>query len=123
MKRHTILPALSLMLFAVLSANGQQVPGSTPPVSPANAEKPVVPIPPVKASVTEHEISLGGKTIRYTATAGNLLIGGDDEQPNASVFYVAYVQSGVADPRTRPVTFLYNGGPGSASMGRWGRSA
>jgi len=117
MKRHTLFPALSFMLFAVLSANGQQVPGSTPPVNPANAEKPLVPIPPVKASATEHEISLGGKTIRYTATAGNLLIKGEDEQqPNASVFYVAYTQSGVADLRTRPITFLYNGGPGSASM-------
>ncbi len=116
MARHTFLPALSLMLFAALSANGQQIPGSTPPVSPANAEKPLNPIPPVKSSVTEHEISLGGKVIRYTATAGNLLIGGEDEQPNASVFYVAYAQSGVTDLRTRPVTFLYNGGPGSASM-------
>jgi carboxypeptidase C (cathepsin A) len=116
MKRHTFFPALSLMLFAVFSANGQQVPPSTPPPTPANAEKPLVPIPPVKSSVTEHEISLGGKVIRYTATAGNVLIAGEDEQPNASVFYVAYAQSGVTDLRTRPVTFLYNGGPGSASM-------
>jgi carboxypeptidase C (cathepsin A) len=75
-----------------------------------------MPIPPVKDAVTEHEISLGGKSIRYTATAGNLLIRGDDDQPNASVFYVGYTQSGVSDPRTRPVTFFYNGGPGSASM-------
>ena len=115
MTRRTLFP-LSLMLFAGLSANSQQIPASTPPVNPANAEKPLVPIPPVKASATDHEISLGGKTIRYTATAGNLLIGGEDEQPNASVFYVAYTLAGVTDPRTRPITFLYNGGPGSASM-------
>ena len=75
-----------------------------------------MPVPPVKHSVTEHEISLGGKLIRYTATAGNLLIKGEDDQPNASVFYVAYTQTGVTDLRTRPLTFLYNGGPGSASM-------
>jgi carboxypeptidase C (cathepsin A) len=116
MTQHHSFLALSFTLFAVSFANGQQIPASTAPVSPANAEKPLVPIPPVKSSVTEHEISLGGKAIPYTATAGNLLIGGEDEQPNASVFYVAYTQSGVTDPRTRPVTFLYNGGPGSASM-------
>jgi carboxypeptidase C (cathepsin A) len=61
-------------------------------------------------------MTLGGKPIRYTATAGNLLLKGDDDQPNASVFYVAYTLDGVTDLRTRPVTFLYNGGPGSASM-------
>ena len=116
MKRSPLLPALSLTLFAVVSANGQQIPASTPPANPANLEKPLNPVPPVKSSVTEHEISLGGKAIRYTATAGNLLIKGEDEQPNASVFYVAYTESGLTDLRTRPVTFLYNGGPGSASM-------
>jgi carboxypeptidase C (cathepsin A) len=110
MKRYIVT-----LLFAAALLSGQQAPPATPA---ANQPSPApTPIPPVKSSVTEHEISLGGKTIRYTATAGNLLIGGEDEQqPNASVFYVAYSQSGVADPRTRPVTFLYNGGPGSASM-------
>jgi carboxypeptidase C (cathepsin A) len=116
MKRCTFFLAVTFTLFAIAIANGQQIPASTPPVSPANAEKPLVPIPPVKSSVTEHEISLGGKVIRYTATAGNILIKSEDDQPNASVFYVAYTQSGVTDLRARPVTFLYNGGPGSASM-------
>jgi carboxypeptidase C (cathepsin A) len=74
------------------------------------------PIPPEKSSVTKHEISLNGQTLRYTATAGTLLIRDDQEEPNASVFYVAYTLDGVADPTSRPVTFLYNGGPGSASM-------
>ncbi len=115
--RHDIsLCAGALILFAAPLAHGQQIPTPAPPVNPANLEKPLVPIPPVKNSVTEHELSLGGKVIRYTATAGNLLIGGEDEQPNASVFYVAYTLAGVTDLRNRPVTFLYNGGPGSASM-------
>ncbi len=101
-----------IFLFALL-AYGQQVPPSAPlPAPPASLN----PIPPVKASLTEHEISLGGKAIHYTATAGNLLIAGEDDQPNASVFYVAYTQSGLTDLRSRPITFLYNGGPGSASM-------
>lgn len=74
------------------------------------------PVPPENASTTEHELSLDGKTIRYGATAGTLVINGDDEKPYGSVFYVAYTQRGITDPRTRPVTFLYNGGPGSASL-------
>jgi carboxypeptidase C (cathepsin A) len=82
----------------------------------ANAERPATPVPPEKNSATSHEMTLGGKSIRYTATAGNLLIQGDDSQPNASMFYVAYTLEGVTDMRSRPLTFLYNGGPGSASM-------
>ena len=90
-----------------------------PPANPqaqTNTERPSLPIPPEKASVTQHELTLDGATLHYTATAGNLWIDGDDAQPNASVFYVAYTLDGAADARTRPVTFLYNGGPGSASM-------
>jgi len=72
-------------------------------------------IPPEKSSVTHHDITLNGRTIHYTATAGTLLIRNDDDKPYGSIFYVAYTEDG-ADPKTRPLTFLYNGGPGSASL-------
>jgi carboxypeptidase C (cathepsin A) len=116
--RHKIclLLAGSLAFFAPPGAQAQRAPANAPPANPANAERPVTPVPPEKSSVTTHEIKPGGQTLRYTATAGNLLIEDNDEQPNASVFYVAYTLDGVADMRTRPLTFLYNGGPGSASM-------
>ncbi len=83
---------------------------------PAPAEAAATPIPPETSSVTDHELSLDGKTIHYSATAGTLLIDGDDAKPYGTVFYVAYTLVGVSDLRTRPVTFLYNGGPGSASL-------
>jgi carboxypeptidase C (cathepsin A) len=51
----------------------------------------------------------------YTATAGMLNIGADPERPEAEIFHVAYTLDG-ADPATRPVTFLWNGGPGAASI-------
>jgi carboxypeptidase C (cathepsin A) len=73
------------------------------------------PIPPEKTSVTRHDMTLDGKVIHYTATAGTLLIHGDDDKPYGSIFYVAYTEDG-ADAKTRPVTFLYNGGPGSATL-------
>jgi carboxypeptidase C (cathepsin A) len=107
----------SLVFLAAPIASAQQ----RPPTSAANAqgqttpERPILPIPQEKNSVTQHDLTLDGTTTHYTATAGNLLIEGDDEQPYASVFYVAYTVD-ATDPRTRPVTFLYNGGPGSASM-------
>ena len=74
------------------------------------------PVPPEKSSVTHHEMNVNGKPLRYTATAGTLLIrDGEDDHPYGSIFSVAYTLDG-ADPNTRPVTFLYNGGPGSATI-------
>jgi carboxypeptidase C (cathepsin A) len=103
------LVAAALPLFA------QRPPAAESPATPAAEEKPA-PIPSETTSVTDHELQLDGKTIHYKATAATLLIDGDDEKPYGIVFYVAYTLSGVSDPRTRPVTFLYNGGPGSASL-------
>jgi carboxypeptidase C (cathepsin A) len=78
-----------------------------------------IPIPPETNSVTQHQQTIGGQTIHYTATAGNLLISKEEHDQNEkayhSIFYVAYTQDG-ADTKTRPVTFLYNGGPGSATI-------
>ena len=73
--------------------------------------------PPAKeaATRTQHSVSIGGHSIKYTATAGTLIIRDDKGEPQASVFYVAYTVDG-AKADKRPVTFLYNGGPGSSSM-------
>ena len=84
--------------------------------TPAPAAGDATPIPPETNSVTDHELTLDGKALRYNATAGNLLITDEEEKPYGSIFYVAYTLAGVSDLRTRPVTFLYNGGPGSASL-------
>lgn len=68
-----------------------------------------------RSSVTQHQMTVGGRTLHYTATAGTLLVRNDEDKPYGSMFYVAYTEDG-ADPNTRPVTFLYNGGPGSATL-------
>jgi len=67
------------------------------------------------AKSTRHTATIGGRTISYTATAGTLTIRDDDGKPTASMFYVAYT-AGEGKGSNRPVTFLYNGGPGSSSM-------
>ena len=71
--------------------------------------------PKEEKSVTHHSVSVGGKSVAYDATAGTLLIKNDKDEPVASMFYVAYTATG-ADAAHRPVTFVFNGGPGSSSM-------
>ena len=78
-------------------------------------EKEAIPVPPERPVATHHEMTLDGKTLKYTATAGNLIIRDEDDKPYGSMFYVAYTLDG-AEPGTRPVSFLYNGGPGSATL-------
>jgi carboxypeptidase C (cathepsin A) len=71
--------------------------------------------PEEKSAVTQHSIRLGGQTLNYTATAATYVIKGEDGSPKASIFFVAYTKDGVPDSSKRPVSFVYNGGPGSAS--------
>jgi carboxypeptidase C (cathepsin A) len=91
-------------------------PGADEPKDAPSKDAPKeTPIPPEKSSVTHHELSLGGKSLKYTATAGTLLIRDEEDKAYGSIFYVAYTLDG-ADAASRPVSFLYNGGPGSATL-------
>jgi len=68
------------------------------------------------AAVTRHQITLGGQSIAYTAFAGHLVaVDPASSLPEAKIFYVAFAANG-ADRDLRPVTFLYNGGPGSSAV-------
>lgn len=69
-------------------------------------------VPPV---VTHHQITVEGKPSKYTATAGRLPIKRGDGKIEAEMFYVAYTLDG-QDAAKRPLTFAFNGGPGSASI-------
>lgn len=66
-------------------------------------------------AVAHRQITVQGASLQYTATTGHLAILDGNGQAKASFFYVAYTLDG-ADPATRPVTFFYNGGPGSATI-------
>jgi carboxypeptidase C (cathepsin A) len=65
--------------------------------------------------VTHHQITVSGKQLRYTATAGRLPIKRGDGKIEAEMFFVAYTLDG-QDAGKRPLTFAFNGGPGSASV-------
>ena len=77
-------------------------------------EKKEEPEPQETRSLTKHLLTLDGASIRYTASAGTLILRDDKAKAKASMFYVAYVKDG-ADTK-RPVTFSFNGGPGSAAV-------
>jgi carboxypeptidase C (cathepsin A) len=80
-------------------------------------KKPADSAPPKEeSSVTDHSIKLGSQAIAYKATAQTILLKDDKGEPTALVYSTAYARSDVKDPGTRPIAFLYNGGPGSSSV-------
>ncbi|HXJ40029.1 MAG TPA: hypothetical protein VNH18_12195 [Bryobacteraceae bacterium] len=66
--------------------------------------------------VTHHSINVDGKTLNYTATVAQMPLKDASGKTEAHIFYMAYTLDGVADRSKRPVTFCFNGGPGSASL-------
>jgi carboxypeptidase C (cathepsin A) len=66
--------------------------------------------------ITKHSITLAGRTIEYTATAGWLALTDEEGKKKADVFTVSYAKDGVEDAALRPITFAFNGGPGSSSV-------
>ena len=76
----------------------------------------VKPIPPAKSFITSHQGVFGGKTISYTAIAKETYLTNDKGDSVASFWSVAYTQNNIKDTSKRPVTFVFNGGPGSASV-------
>src|SRR5262249_31723915 len=68
-----------------------------------------------KISKTSHSVRLDGREVKYTATTGTLPIRLDDGKVAARMFFVAYTKDD-DDVKTRPVSFLYNGGPGAATV-------
>ncbi|MFK7789711.1 MAG: S10 family peptidase [Phycisphaeraceae bacterium] len=68
-------------------------------------------------SVTEHEVSIAGKAIAYTATAGTIQLKDDkNDKTKANMFFIAYTGKHEGKPQDRPVMFCFNGGPGSSSV-------
>lgn len=86
------------------------------PIAYGNGANDSVSDPTENAAITHHELELGDQKISYTAIAGHLVaVDANTSQPSAKIFYVAYLADG-PDPSSRPVTFFYNGGPGSSAV-------
>ncbi|HLZ67590.1 MAG TPA: peptidase S10 [Aliidongia sp.] len=93
--------------------------GTDKKAEPDKAETPKAekePIAPPKRFVTEHKGTFHGTRLSYRVIAGETHLTDADGKPRASLFTFAYLREPVGDPAKRPVTFLFNGGPGSASI-------
>jgi carboxypeptidase C (cathepsin A) len=106
-----------LLMVAGIPASAQkqeEKPADKAAEKPKDEKKPAT--PEEKVVQTRHTVKVGGQEIKYTATAGTILLKLEDGTPKASVFYVAYTRDDVSDMAKRPVTFTFNGGPGAASI-------
>src|SRR5256884_2221489 len=133
--------AAIILFFALLSPSQEpdgkgrrQFPPQTPPPTPQAVASPAAsptgspsgqqrtpqerpsPSPEEPPVVTKHEVHVGGRTLRYTATVGMMPIKNRDGETEARIFFMAYTLDGVGDRQQRPLTFSFNGGPGSASV-------
>src|SRR6266480_457809 len=89
---------------------------ASPTVSPAPQRTPEQPRPEEPPVITKHEIKVGGKTLRYIATVGLMPIKNREGETEARMFFMAYTLDDGSNRSRRPLTFSFNGGPGSASV-------
>jgi carboxypeptidase C (cathepsin A) len=123
-----IRPARSLLVVPLLAlctpVLAQDAAKDAKPVAQTHAEKQKQAAEAGYASAPVEEqavsrkdrVTVDGRALPYTATAGTLTIRDVDGKPTASMFYTAYTLDGVRPGATRPVTFFFNGGPGSPTM-------
>jgi carboxypeptidase C (cathepsin A) len=83
--------------------------GASPKASP-------IPVPTSKDAIKHASVAIGGRQIPYTATAGTIVLVDEKSKPTCSMFYTAFTADGNVDLSKRPVTFFYNGGPGSSTV-------
>ena len=107
---------VALAAIALLGLHGASPPAMAKPPGESHAASGNSPPPQAVESVTQGSVTVGGSRIDYVATAGTIILKNSRGKPTGSMFYVAYVKSGVKDESQRPVTFFYNGGPGSSTM-------
>jgi carboxypeptidase C (cathepsin A) len=118
--------SLALTLFAATALLGFTAPAvlaqervQEKETKSVEREKPAEPTPPPpkeESSVTEHSIKIGGQTIAYKAIAGTILLKNEKDEPQALIYSTSYIRTDVKDASQRPIAFIYNGGPGSASV-------
>ena len=113
----SLRPIFFFALATAILASGA-IAQTTPPATSKEVEKP-------KATekekvdepvVTRHEMTLAGKPLKYTATTGFIPLKDDKGETEATIFFMAYTRDDAGPVGKRPLTFAFNGGPGSASL-------
>ena len=120
LNRLTALSATLLLSFAPFAAaaqeHAQEKEKETKSVEKEKPAEPTPPPPKEESSVTEHSIKIGGQTIPYKAIAGTILLKNEKDEPQALIYSTSYIRTDTKDTSQRPISFIYNGGPGSASV-------
>ena len=128
MKRSILALVLAAALMPAIPgiaavAKPAERPAGEPPSAKPSGEKPPAKPPaeadkekPEKLVETHHSVLINGEKVEYTARTGTLYLRDNEEKPTAAIFYIAYAKDGVTDASARPVTFSFNGGPGSSSV-------
>lgn len=116
---------LKALLLIVPLLFGALTPGSSPAAQPSpearqeNADKqdsPEKAAPVPRTTTTRHKVRIGGREFGYVATAGELPALNDAGETEARIFYVSYAAERPDASRPRPLIFIFNGGPGAASV-------
>jgi carboxypeptidase C (cathepsin A) len=113
---HLILAVVVLVAGMSLPVGAEEKPraqGKAGPEQQAEGPK-----EPSKDTICEsvHTVQIGGKAIEYIARAGLMSLKEDKEDPKAQIFFISYTRKDTQDPAKRPITFSFNGGPGSSSV-------
>src|SRR2546429_9492720 len=106
-----IAAALLSMGILAMPAFAQDKPADKPPAAKAD-EKP----DPSAKFVKSHKIHIGNEALAYTSTAEDVVLKDAEGKSTATFFTISYTKDGVANQESRPLTFVFNGGPGSASV-------
>ena len=109
------IPLLVSMLLFVWNPSLAQVSKENSP----NANIPqdsIINFKKPQKSITYNSVTVAGNRINYKAISGTIILKNSQDTPTASIFYAAYFKEGEKDPSQRPLTFLYNGGPGSSTI-------
>jgi len=104
-KRFTAGIILSLLVTGVLAADDEK-----------DESTEAKPVPEPTSFISEHRGRFNNQMVEYTATAGETYVRDKDGEPQASIFTFAYTKTNLGEDESRPVTFVWNGGPGSASL-------
>ena len=116
--RATIMAGVTLLILAAPRLGGTEpAPPPTPPRAAAPAGETAAKQTPHPTAVkTDHTIQIGGHPVPYSAVVVTVILRDEKREPSASFGYVAYLRKGIQDPRSRPLTFAFNGGPGASSI-------
>ena len=123
MFKRTLLSAWLAGTALAATLRAAEAPSNAPPPAAAAAKeagkepaKDKTKEPEEKLVQSRHTATIGGQRLNYTASAGTILLRDEEEKPTASIFYIAYTREGGEDLSRRPITFSFNGGPGSSSV-------